>query len=236
MSAAEKSYSSAIGGAVNYTAWVIDAFRPYFGRNLLEVGLGHGGYRDVLPPLARYVGIDIDPEAVAAARARAREASDLFIQADITDPGLKDLLAGLDVDTVLCVNVMEHIEDDRSALANLLEVLPAGGHLLLFVPAFKALYNDLDRFAGHHRRYRKSDLRDLIPPQSGRLLACRYFNPVGALGWWINGFARHDSLDDVGVNRQIEVFDRYVLPISRALDPITRPFFGQSLIAVVQRL
>ncbi len=236
MSAAEKSYSSAIGGAVNYTNWVIDEFRPYFGRKLLEVGLGHGGYRDFLPPLARYVGIDIDAEAVEIARAAAREPSDLFLQADITDLGLKDRLAGHDVDTVLCVNVLEHIEDDRRALANLLEVLPAGGHLLLFVPAFKALYNDLDRFAGHHRRYRKSDLRGLIPPERGRLLASRYFNPVGGLGWWINGFARHDSLDDASVNRQIEVFDRYVLPVSRALNPLTRPFFGQSLIAVVQKL
>ncbi len=235
MSTAEKTYSSAIGGAVNYTSWVIDEFRPYFGRKLLEVGLGHGGYRDFLPALDRYVGIDIDAEAVEAAQAEARDAGDLFLEADITDPGLKDRLAGLDIDTVLCVNVLEHVEDHRTALLNLLQILPAGGHLLLFVPAFKALYNDLDRFAGHHRRYRKSDLRALIPPERGRLVVSRYFNPVGAIGWWINGFARHNSLDDTSVNRQIEVFDRYVLPISRALNPLTRPFFGQSLIAVVQK-
>ena len=64
----------------------------------------------------------------------------------------------------------------------------------------------------------------------------RYFNPIGGLGWWANKFRRHESLDSDEVNGQIVIFEKYVLPFSRALDPLTRAFFGQSLICVARRL
>lgn len=233
MSTGQETYSSAIAEARNYTAWVIEAFRPYYGRRLLEVGLGHGGYREALPTLERYVGVDIDSEAIAAVQ--QRHPSDRFLVGDITDAGLAATLAEERLDTVLCVNVLEHVEADEKAVETLLEVLQPGGHLLLFVPAFAAIYNDLDRMAGHVRRYRRGDLARLVPRGRGELLEGRYFNAVGGLGWWVNGFAGHGSLNDDGVNRQIEVFDRYVLPISRAVDPLVRWAFGQSLVAVVRR-
>lgn len=235
MTAADKTYSSAIVEASNYTRWVVDEFRPFIGRRLLEVGLGHGSYREQLPPLEHYVGLDIDEEAVAAAEARAGGSGDLYLAADITEEALVERLRAQAVDTVLCVNVLEHIEDDRRALANLLAALPSGGRLLLFVPAFQALYNDLDRFAGHHRRYRKASLGALVPQAQARILRMRYFNAIGALGWWVNSLARHDSLDDPGVNSQIALFDRYVLPLSRAINPLTGPFLGLSLTMVAEK-
>ena len=231
--ASDETYSSAIAEAQNYTAWVVEAFRPYYGQRLLEVGLGHGGYRAALPALERYVGVDIDPAAIEAMQ--RRHPGDRFLAGDITDPGLADSLADERLDSVLCVNVLEHVEEDQRAVATLLGALQPGGHLLLFVPAFGALYNDLDRMAGHIRRYRRNDLQRLLPGEGAVLVEARYFNAVGGLGWWLNGFARHRSLNDDGVNRQIEVFDRYLLPVSRTLDPLVRWAFGQSLVAVVRK-
>ena len=234
MSTGEETYSSAIAEARNYTAWVIEAFQPYIGQRLLEVGLGHGGYREALPALDRYVGVDIDERAIAAMQ--LRHPSDRFLVGDITDPGLAHQLAEEQLDSVLCVNVLEHVEADERAVETLLDALQPGGHLLLFVPAFNAIYNDLDRLAGHLRRYRTQDLGRLIPKSRGALVERRYFNAVGGVGWWLNGFAGHRSLNDDGVNRQIEVFDRYILPVSRAVDPLLRWAFGQSMVAVVRRL
>ncbi|MEW6267163.1 MAG: class I SAM-dependent methyltransferase [Thermodesulfobacteriota bacterium] len=233
MKSGAQTYSQAIVEAKNYARWVLSSFSPYWGRRLLEVGLGHGGFRELLPPDRSYIGLDLDPEIIA--RARARHPDDLYFQADAADPASLERLQGLNIDTVLCCNVLEHIPDDRAAVVNLLALLPPGGHLLLFVPACQALFGELDRLAGHLRRYSTRSLAALAPAESGRMVVLRYFNPLGGLGWWLNGFSKPLSLDDESVNRRIRFFDRFVLPWSRALDPLTRSFFGQSIVGVVEK-
>jgi 2-polyprenyl-3-methyl-5-hydroxy-6-metoxy-1,4-benzoquinol methylase len=137
-------------------------------------------------------------------------------------------------DTILCVNVLEHVEDDGQALTNMSMLLCDGGHVLLFVPAFPALFTDLDRAGGHLRRYRKSGLRALAE-RAGEVVSLAYFNPIGGLGWWLNRFVRHPTLEANRVRRQVKLFDRYLLPASRALDHVTHPIFGQSVICVVRK-
>lgn len=63
----------------------------------------------------------------------------------------------------------------------------------------------------------------------------RYFNSLGGVGWWLNRWISHDLLDSCAVNAQITFFDRYIIPISKAIDPATSPFFGQSFICVVEK-
>lgn len=227
-----QTYSSAIETAHNYTRWILGGFEPFYGQRLLEVGLGHGGYRQFLPADIEYIGLDLDADSVA--QARARDPGTLYLQADLTDPDLGSSLAGRAVDTVLCVNVLEHIERDQAAVANLLSVLSAGGHLLILVPAFQSLYSDLDRMAGHVRRYTLRDLPRLLGAQ-GTLVRARYFNAVGGLGWWLNKAMRHQSLDSAAVNRQIQIFDRWVVPVARFIDLGVRRYFGQSMICVIRK-
>jgi hypothetical protein len=99
-----------------------------------------------------------------------------------------------------------------------------------------ALYNDLDRLAGHCRRYTTARLRRILTDQPVEIVKLRYMNPIGGIGWWLNSFTRPGSLDSRSVNAQIRLFDRYAVPISRALDPLFRSFFGQSAICVARRL
>lgn len=226
------TYSSAIETADNYTRWVLDGFRPYFGRHFLEVGLGHGGYRRFLPGDSTYVGLDIDPDCVA--RAAARNPTDRFLVADVTDPGLARQLDAEAVDTVLCINVLEHIEADTAAVANLLRVLAPGGYLLIFVPAFPALYSDLDRMAGHVRRYTRADVQRLAV-DGAEVLSRRYFNAVGGLGWLANKALRHSSLNSSAVNSQIRLFDRFVVPLAKAVDLVGHRVFGQSMTCVLRK-
>lgn len=227
-----QTYSSAIETADNYTRWILSAFTPYYGRRLLEVGLGHGGYRQFLPSGIDYVGLDIDPQSVA--RAQERNPTGSYIQADITDPGLTTRLAPLGIDTVLCINVLEHIERDSAAVQMLLSVLAPGGHLLILAPAFPSLYSDLDRMAGHVRRYRLHDVSRLAG-HDAVVIQAHYFNAVGGLGWWLNKALHHSSLDSGAVNSQIRFFDRFVVPVASALDRLVRRFFGQSMICVIQK-
>ena len=228
-----ETYSSAIAEAVNYTRWVLDAFDGLIGRRVMEVGIGHGGYVDYLPHLETYLGIDIDARSVAEAQ-RARP-DYVYLEADVAQPEFLDRLRGQRFDTVLCLNVLEHIEDHRAAVCNLMSALEPHGHLLLFVPAFQALYSPLDRLAGHHRRYTRRQLAELVPPELGRVVLNEYFNPIGGIGWWVNKFMPHKSLNDSAVNGQLRLFDRYILPLSRGINPLTRGVFGQSVVFAARR-
>jgi len=227
------TFSPEIPQASRYTRWIVSAFRPFIGQMLLEVGFGHGSVRAHLPQGVQCVGLDVDPAVVEHARGEDRTAA--FVLADVCAPSLRDQLAAWRFDTILCSNVIEHLADDRLAVLNLLDLLPSGGALLLFVPALPALYNDLDRLAGHYRRYRCHDLARLIPSEKARIKRLEYFNPVGALGWWLNRFTHHGSLADARVGRQVRLFDRYALPLSRGLNGLTRRWFGQSVLCVAER-
>jgi SAM-dependent methyltransferase len=230
----EDTYSSAIATAHRYMDWMLSPFKPYLRGDIVEVGIGHGSYYEALTPVGSYTGIDIDERSIAAARKRFP--SGRFARADILQPGFIDALLPNKADGIVSINVLEHIEDDSTAVSNLVEALKPGGTLMISVPALMGLYNDLDRLAGHHRRYSRKDLERILSGVPVRVEKLCYFNPIGGLGWWINRFRRHESLNSDEVNGQIVLFEKYILPLSRILDPLTRGFFGQSLICIAYRL
>lgn len=227
----DATFSSAMAAAGNYRRWQVDIFRPWLGESVLEVGIGDGGFRDLLGA-REYVGLDLDAELIE--RARASRTGGDYVQADIEDPALPEALGGRRFDSVLCVNVLEHVPDDAAAVRNLAALLRPGGHLLLFVPAHPALYTEMDRLAGHHRRYRLAAVRALLP-EGVDPVRLYYLNPVGALGWWANKLARPSSLEDRQVRGQVMLFDRVALPVSRLLTPLTRRLFGQSVVCVARK-
>jgi SAM-dependent methyltransferase len=231
--AGQETFASSMASAVNYHRWIADVFRPYVGRAVVEIGIGHGALYEYLPRPDLYVGTDLDLEMVEAARARFPGRR--FSTADIADTELHARFAGLGVDTVICVNVLEHVQDDRAAVANMLRVLEPGGHLLLFVPAFQALYNEMDRLAGHVRRYTTADLGALFQGSGASVVRLDYFNAIGGVGWWVNRLAKPRSLETSTISGQIALFDRYILPLSRRVDPLTRRWFGQSGICIARK-
>ena len=228
-----ETYSSAIEHAHNYTKWVLSPFTPYIGKSVLEVGLGHGGYKEYLPDNIKYIGIDIDTLSIN--KAKSKYPNDIFMQGDITDSSIKTTLNNINIDSILCINVLEHIENDSLCIKNMLDILQEGGHLFLFIPAFQHIYNELDAMAGHFRRYTKKSISSLIP-ENGQVVHCKYFNALGGIGWWLNGFIKHNSLNTSAMNNQIVIFDKYILPISKILDHITNKYFGQSLICIVKKV
>ena len=228
-----ETYSAAIAGAQNYMRWLVDNFRPYLRGRILEIGVGHGHYCTLLAECGDYTGIDLDAGSIADARATFPHCA--FAVCDILDRAQLRAVAAGGVDAIVSINVLEHIDDDCGAIANLVDALKPGGHLLISVPALMMLYNDLDRLAGHCRRYSITSLQNILAGQPVDILRLCYFNPVGGLGWWANSLKRHQSLNDDAVNGQIRFFDQYVVPVSRALDPLFRPFFGQSVTCIARR-
>lgn len=224
------TYSSAIADAHNYMTWLIDSFSPFIEAPILEVGVGHGSYAEVLSRFGEYSGVDIDARNVEMAREKFL--GNRFHVADVTKPLRDQLPEPIEVRTVVCFNVLEHIDEHDKAVACLADALAPGGRLLILVPALMALMNDLDRLAGHVRRYSLPEVEGLLVRAGLEVEYCKYFNPIGGVGWWANRFVRHKSLNDGAVNGQIRLFDKWAIPVSRLVGPLTQSFFGQSLIAV----
>lgn len=225
--------SPAMADVRNYTRSIVRFFAPYIGQSLLEIGIGFGNFREHLPPLERHIAVDIDPEAEA--RARRRGMSHRYVLADVAAADFPAELAGESIDTVLCVNVLEHVGDDRAAIQNMLAVLTPGGYMLLLVPAHRCLFSDLDRLAGHMRRYGKPDLKAALQNMPCQTVKLEYFNPLGAMGWWLNRLIPTRDIACARIRWQVVVFDRVVLPVSLALGCLTKQLFGQSLICVARR-
>jgi hypothetical protein len=132
----------------------------------------------------------------------------------------------------VCLNVLEHTADDRAALAAMAAVVRPGGAIVLIVPAFQSLYGPIDRNLGHFRRYSRGAMSRLADRAGLRLRKAHYSNFIGFFGWWMN--ARVWKLEAQSA-QQIEVFDRFLVPVASAVERLLPPPFGQSLVAVLER-
>jgi len=227
--------SSAMPDAVNYHRWLTDLVTPWLRGKALEVGFGYGQYT---PELARrvdeLVAIDCDP--VCVSRLQEKHPHVRAMVADLTDPEFAEKVGPAAYDAIVCLNVLEHIEDDSGTLRQFRNALKPGGRLLLIVPAHPALYGSMDAMAGHFRRYTRRALGGRLRDTGYQIRKMRYINPLGAIGWWVNAkLVRPRDLSSPVINKQILWYDRYVQPLSRFLNPLTGRFFGQSVWAIAER-
>ncbi len=221
--------------ANNYNNWILSKFLPYTGNTLLEIGTGQGNFKKYLEANVKtYVSLDIDEKVIE--RAKERDPEGIYEVADISTPDILKLKTKYKFNSVICVNVLEHVPDHKAGLNNMLELLEPGGHLLLYVPSFMHLYNDLDKLAGHLRRYKKNQIKELLNNSDDyQIVINEYFNPVGAFGWWVNKFKTHKNINSKNVNSQVLIFDKYVVPFSKFFNPLFKSFWGQSLYCVIQK-
>ncbi len=216
--------------AVKYHQWTYSVIQPHIGRRVLEVGGGLGSLSTFLQDRERLVIIDIDQVCIQHLRDQFGARGTIrILEADIVDPSLPRQLADERLDTVVCINVLEHIEDDRTALRHMWETIQPGGRLVVLVPAHPSLYGTLDELVGHYRRYERQELTAKVEEAGFTVRACRYFNSVGAVGRFVIGRLRRQQETGVG---QVRFYDRYVVPILQRVEGIVPPPFGQSLIVV----
>jgi SAM-dependent methyltransferase len=210
--------------------------RPVAGR-VLEMGCGIGNLTRILlrcPDVEHLLALDMDPAYVARLR---QELSSPRL--DVTVARAEDFCpseyasAERGFDFIVSSNVLEHIEDDARALSNCRCLLRPRGVVLLLVPAHPFLYSSLDKNLSHYRRYRRKDIEELARRASLRVLRLRHFNPVAALGWWLNGkILRRAILPE----RQVAFYGRFGIPLSKLADTLNPLPFGVSLTAALGRL
>jgi glycosyltransferase involved in cell wall biosynthesis len=203
--------------------------KPWLGKRVLEVGCGHGNLTEHLLAAADVVATDLDEVALARIRTAMSVYDNLEIHRwDMLDP-LPPLRPGAPVDSIVCLNVLEHIDDAHTALLNARRILaPSNGRLLLLVPAHPALFGPLDERLGHFRRYTRKSLRTALKAAGFRIESLLWLNMLGIPGWWFNArILRRDRLPAFQM-AAYNFMSRFALPVESVLGPPV----GLSLIAV----
>lgn len=221
---AQDFWLRSLGDATRHNAWVLDIIRPYLGRRVMEIGCGVGNFTALLAEADREVtGLELSEQY--AERARARFAGRPNVEVRCGDATLMQWDGAFD--SVVMLDVLEHIEDDAGLLRSLRERIHTDGHLVLKVPAGAWLYGEMDRAIGHHRRYTKASLLELLRRTGFAPAHVRYFNMIATAGWWLNGRVLKRDRPPA---EQVRLAESLV-PVLRLVERVAPPPFGLALIA-----
>ncbi len=217
--------------APKFNKWMADTISPWAGKKVLEIGAGVGNMtRQLAPKRKLYVASDLDPEHLAQLKnAFGHRPTMRIAHLDATLPEHFEPWAG-QLDTVVCLNVLEHIEDDFGTLRRIYSLLEPGGRLLLLVPQGPEAYGALDAAIGHFRRYTIPGLSELVKSAGYELEDMLTFNRISYPGWRFTGqVMKTANLSPLGMR----IFDKFVW-LWRRIDK-SLPWPPASIIAIARR-
>jgi 2-polyprenyl-3-methyl-5-hydroxy-6-metoxy-1,4-benzoquinol methylase len=219
--------------ATHFNQWMFDTIRPYCKGHVLEVGSGIGNISRLF--LEHSIPLTVtDLRAEYCQMLQQKFGHHPFLRGiasiDLAIPDFKEQYNDQlqQFDTVIALNVIEHIEDAERAINNCKQLLRPGGHLVILVPAYQSLYNLFDVELGHYVRYTAKSLTHLLKSASLDIIHRQYFNAVGIAGWMVNGRILRKRLIP---RKQLQLFDK-LMPVIKLIDALTFHKIGLSVIAV----
>jgi ubiquinone/menaquinone biosynthesis C-methylase UbiE len=214
----------------HYNRWLLKEFNPFLGKRILEIGAGIGNISKYLTNRELLIVSDINRHYLDVLKKRFGNHHNIAIQYyDMTQNGSE--FAHKEIDTVICLNSLEHIERDEQVIENFYHILIPTGRLVLLVPAHPLLFNPIDTYLEHLRRYSLTDLRTKLEKKGFQIEYAQYLNRLGAVGWFITGnIFRAKAIS----SRHITIH-RFLMPLMKALDHLRFLPFGLSLLVVAQK-
>ena len=216
--------------ASNWKSYWSQQIRPFLRGNILEVGAGIGSNTRFLDPnggSGPWVCLEPDPELIGQLVKSLGETEPPYAYEAVCGP-LEESLAGQQFDTIIYIDVLEHIDKDREELHRAASHLRPGGHLIILSPAHQRLFSPFDAAIGHFRRYNRSMLQR-ISPASLRLERMRYLDCAGLILSAANTLLLRQS---VPTKAQLRFWDDWMVPISRVVDKLLLYSVGKTIIAV----
>jgi SAM-dependent methyltransferase len=203
------------------------------GNAILEVGSGIGNISRLLPKKEHLIVTDVDQIYLDILQVAFGDMDIVrVVKLDIRKQEDVHALGGEGIcDTIVCLNVLEHIEDDQKALKHMHDILVPGGNVVLLVPQYKWLFGSYDRHAGHFRRYNRKELKKKLDQANFRVVWYKNFNSLGLLGWLVNSCLLQRKAMD---RWQLKIYDLLV-PLLRIIEGLL-PLPGLSLICVAEKL
>lgn len=217
---------------VHYPKWLIAQFRPHLGKCVVEVGAGRGNVTSLLLKCGAERIVAIEPDELMFDQLSAKFAE---------TPGVRpvrgyasEVLPTLPEppDSIVYVNVLEHVEDDAGEIALCISTLKKGGRLCVFVPAMRFLYSPYDHAMGHYRRYGKAELRALCRKTGLKVMELKYFDFPGAFAWFLHFRVMGRMGQETAF---VGLYDRLVIPLTRTLESIVPPPFGKNLVLIAEK-
>ncbi|MEP7291747.1 MAG: bifunctional glycosyltransferase/class I SAM-dependent methyltransferase [Chloroflexota bacterium] len=216
--------------ATHFNDWMADTVRGFLGQSTLEIGAGIGNLTAKLCNRESYISTDMDEMYISRLRRRFMNRPNIrMAKLDVTSS--EDTMnIGEQVDSIVCLNVLEHVPDHVTALKNMHTLLAEGGRMVLLVPQGQWLYGTLDRALDHCRRYSRAELTQLVRDAGFEIEDVLAFNHVGVLGWWFSGkILKRQTIDRV----QLKVLDSFIWAIKR-FDHLL-PWPALSLIVIAKK-
>jgi 2-polyprenyl-3-methyl-5-hydroxy-6-metoxy-1,4-benzoquinol methylase len=200
--------------APRFTHWMADVIRPYMGERILEIGAGIGNLTLQLAPRTAYWATDINPEYLATLE--RLQANRPYLRVKYIDAtNASTFPAQASFDTVIFLNVLEHLADDLGALRNVHGALDNNGVAVVLVPNGPGLYGTLDEVLGHYRRYTETQLTAVGQAAGFKVEQVLRFNRPGVPAWWLNGRILRRTTFGLAQIRLLNL----LTPIFRLIDP-----------------
>lgn len=216
---------------VNYNNWIYKIIKPFIGKRILEIGCGIGNMTNFFLNYETIVAIDISSECIEIMKSRFSHYKNLrIVNHDISNEEFGELRE-FSFDTIVCINVLEHVKDDLRALRNCYQLLNERGRLILFVPTLKILYGTIDQADSHYRRYAKIELTNKLGEAGFVIKKAAYANFFGIFPWIL-----HSKILKKPVHppKQMVFFDKFV-PFCTFWEKIFPPPIGLNLLFVCEK-
>ncbi|MCM3871054.1 MAG: class I SAM-dependent methyltransferase [Pyrinomonadaceae bacterium] len=228
----------AMSEAANYHRWILEIFKPYLGVHLVEVGAGIGSFSELIltEHVCKTLSL-VEPSDSMYERLRIHVRQlDSDVTVDMyhaTFVEAADLIKSEQApDSIIYVNVLEHIADDETELSTVRRTLSASGRIFIFVPALQWLFGPFDERVGHLRRYSKSGLEEKLHRCGFKILRSSYFDFAGIAPWWFNyRLLRSVTLDPEAVR----FYDQYIIPFVRRIESVVTMPIGKNVIAIAEK-
>ncbi len=228
----------AMSFAVNYHRWVLRVFKPYLGAHLVEVGAGVGSFSELIleehpcqtlslvepsAEMCRQLAARV-PHMPSRTRVETYNATFTEVAARIRDVRPPD--------SILYVNVLEHIADDEAELEAVRRTLAPRGRVLIFAPALRWLYGRFDERIGHFRRYTRAELEQKTARAGFAIIESGYMDFLGIAPWWVKyRLLKSDTME----RGAVEFYDRFVVPVARGIESLIRPRIGKNLFLIGEK-
>lgn len=222
-----------ISDADKFNRWMYETIHPYCKGNILEIGSGLGNISQFFLKEGHSITLsDIRKGYCEQLEQNFRHYQNLkgieLINLVDSDFDQKFLHLFGTFDTIFALNVIEHIQNDELALKNCYKLLKKEGHLIVLVPSYQFLYNNLDVNLDHYKRYNKKNLAALFLQTNYTILAKQCFNFIGIFAWVISGkFQKNKTIP----RHQMRLYNTFV-PVFKIIDRIVFRFWGLSTIVV----
>jgi len=219
----------ALTAASNYYKWIIEIFRPFLGNNVAEIGAGNGNFTNFLAEekIKNIFAFEPSNNMYALLSDKFKENNKVTTINKFFEEKYQEFTNFFD--SVLYINVLEHIEDDKQELEYAYKTIKKNGHILIFAPALSFLFSNFDKKIGHFRRYHKKELINIIRESGFSIEDVRYFDSVGIITWYIVFVALRKTTTN---KTNIKFYDKLIVPPLRLLENLIPPPVGKNLLLI----